>query len=258
MALTATPHSLPSSSNAPTVVLESGLAGSPLIWTIVAKLLEPDFRVVIHHRAGCADRLPQLAERLRTALRQAGIPAPFLVVAHSFGALVARQFAVRYPGDTAGLVFVDGLPPTTLIPCRRLAGALLTVRFAELIAALRLTERLLPLAARHIQVVRWALAELQKLPGTLPCQITREWNRPRFYRSLAQTLSALPANLRIAEVLQIPAAIPVLALHSDYPDPQGRRIANSGHWIQIDQPHAVAAAIREIAEQACHNRTKGV
>ncbi len=258
MVLTATPRSLPSSSSAPTVVLESGLAGSPLIWTIVAKLLEPDFRVVIHKRAGYADRLPQLAEQLRTALRQAGIPAPFVVVAHSFGALVARQFAVQYSRDTAGLVFVDGLPPTTRIPHHRLAGALLTVRFAELVAAFRLTAPLLPLAAKHIQAVGWALAESQKLPGNIQTQVIREWNRPLFYRALTQTLSALPTNLRIAQALQIPASIPTLTLHSDYPDPQGRRIENSGHWIQIDQPYGVAAAIREVAEQACHNRTRGV
>jgi hypothetical protein len=56
---------------------------------------------------GPADSCSLRANEVHTALKNAGIKGPYVMVGHSLGALVARIYAGRYPGDTAGIVFVD-------------------------------------------------------------------------------------------------------------------------------------------------------
>jgi pimeloyl-ACP methyl ester carboxylesterase len=44
---------------------------------------------------------------VHTALKNAGIKGPYVLVGHSLGGLVARVYAGQYPGEVAGMVFVD-------------------------------------------------------------------------------------------------------------------------------------------------------
>ena len=213
--------------------------------------------MVIHRRAGCGGSLAELAGEWHAVLDRAVVNAPYLLVAHSFGALTARQFAVLYPDETAGIVFVDGLPAATQIPIGTLRKAAAFAKAGQLLAALHLTEPLLPWAARHVTAVRWAMSELGKLPAADQRVIRAEWAAPAFYAGLARTLEWLPANLREARSLLLPAGLFTISLHSDYPDPDGRRVDNTGHWIQVDQPEYVVAAIREVAAKAWHNREAG-
>jgi pimeloyl-ACP methyl ester carboxylesterase len=48
-----------------------------------------------------------MAEELHTLLANSGISGPYLLVGHSLGGAVARQFASKYPDKVAGLVMVD-------------------------------------------------------------------------------------------------------------------------------------------------------
>ena len=45
---------------------------------------------------------------LRALLRNAGIPAPYVLVGNSLGGMNARLYAHRHPEEVAGLVLVDG------------------------------------------------------------------------------------------------------------------------------------------------------
>lgn len=227
------------------VILESGLAGSPVAWMPVAKLLEPEFRVVLHRRGGRRNLLPEIAEDLRGALDRAGIPRPYLLVGHSFGALVIRQFAVTYPSDTAALLFVDGLPASTEVPRGDLVRGFAAARLAQALAAAGLMGALLPALASCVRQVDWAFQELRKLPEAYRAAAFAEWTHQGFYGDLARTLSALPENLRLARTL--PQNTLFRSLHSDYPDPTGQRVENAGHWIHIDQPEEVADAVRSLA-----------
>ena len=49
----------------------------------------------------------EVTDELRSLLRVAGVPAPYVFVGHSLGGLYARRFAQRFPADVAGLVFLD-------------------------------------------------------------------------------------------------------------------------------------------------------
>jgi pimeloyl-ACP methyl ester carboxylesterase len=49
----------------------------------------------------------EVTDELRSLLRLAGVPAPYVLVGHSLGGIYWRRFAQRFPADVAGLVFLD-------------------------------------------------------------------------------------------------------------------------------------------------------
>ena len=48
-----------------------------------------------------------MVEELHRLLGAAGVPGPYVLVGHSFGGLLVRLYAARYPQEVAGLVLVD-------------------------------------------------------------------------------------------------------------------------------------------------------
>src|SRR4028118_1123085 len=101
----------------PTVVLETGLGAPSEYWAPVQQDIAGLTRVCLFDRAGrgksepapttprtCADMVADL----RALLRNAGVPAPYVLVGNSLGGMNARLYAHRYPEEVAGLVLVDG------------------------------------------------------------------------------------------------------------------------------------------------------
>lgn len=99
----------------PTVVFEAGAGGIGLTWELVRPAIARVTRVVVYDRAGLgwSDPSPKprtadvMAEELHTLLRNAKIDGKYILVGHSLGGPVARQFAAKYPWEVAGLVMVD-------------------------------------------------------------------------------------------------------------------------------------------------------
>ena len=98
-----------------TVVLESGLGDNLATWESLHKRLSRTLRVVAYDRAGLGQseqnvysRSPeQMATELRGLLREAGIPGPYVLVAHAESAFAARRFAALYEDDVRALVLID-------------------------------------------------------------------------------------------------------------------------------------------------------
>jgi len=99
----------------PTVILDSGAGGIGLSWELVRSEIAKVTRVVTYDRAGLGWSEPSpyprdaftMAVELHTMLVNANIPGPYILVGHSLGGPVARQFAAKYPNEVAGLVMVD-------------------------------------------------------------------------------------------------------------------------------------------------------
>jgi pimeloyl-ACP methyl ester carboxylesterase len=112
-------HVAGETSAAPTVVLEAGMASMSANWAWVRDELARDGRVVSYDRSGLgwSDRgtgamdAATSATELHTALGAAGIGPPYVLAGHSYGGLVVRMFADRYPDEVAGLVLVDASHP---------------------------------------------------------------------------------------------------------------------------------------------------
>ena len=100
----------------PTVVLESGFEEFSFDWILVQSQLEKFTRVCSYDRAGYAWSDPgpkprtfaQINLELHDALSKIGEHGPYVVVGHSYGGPTARNFALTYPHDVVGVVFVDG------------------------------------------------------------------------------------------------------------------------------------------------------
>jgi pimeloyl-ACP methyl ester carboxylesterase len=99
----------------PTVIFDAGAGGIGLSWELVRPAIAKVTRVVTYDRAGLgwSDPSPYprdaatMALELHTMLTNANISAPYILVGHSLGGVVARQFAAKYPNEIAGLVMVD-------------------------------------------------------------------------------------------------------------------------------------------------------
>jgi len=99
----------------PTVILDAGAGGIGLAWEFVRPVIAKVTRVVTYDRAGLgwSDPSPYprdtftMAVELHTMLVNANAPGPYILVGHSLGGPVARQFAAKYPNEVAGLVMVD-------------------------------------------------------------------------------------------------------------------------------------------------------
>lgn len=101
--------------NSPTVILLHGLNDSSLDWGLVQPEVARFGRVCSFDRAGAGwsdpgpgPRGPLTAAReMHSLLRDAKVTGPYLLVAHSWGGLIARVYAVEYPREVAGMVLVD-------------------------------------------------------------------------------------------------------------------------------------------------------
>jgi pimeloyl-ACP methyl ester carboxylesterase len=108
-------HVLCTGSGAPTVVVENGLGDFSFDWALVQGPVSKFARICTYDRAGYAWSDPgpmprsfaQLNLELRDALSRLGEKGPYVLVGHSFGGPVVRQFALSYPKDTAAVVLVD-------------------------------------------------------------------------------------------------------------------------------------------------------
>jgi len=102
----------------PTVVFEAAIGGDHSLWPI-SDQIEGDAYTCVYDRAGNGASSipdePQTAsadvEDLHALLEAANIPAPVVLVGHSYGGLVAWLAAVQHPEDVAGLVLIDASHP---------------------------------------------------------------------------------------------------------------------------------------------------
>jgi pimeloyl-ACP methyl ester carboxylesterase len=101
----------------PTVILETGLGAESHEWSTVQEAVGTFTRVVRYDRAGRGSSDPaarprnasHMVEDLRALLRTADLPGPYVLVGHSFGGLLMRLFAYRYPLDVHSLILVDSM-----------------------------------------------------------------------------------------------------------------------------------------------------
>jgi pimeloyl-ACP methyl ester carboxylesterase len=108
-------------SGSPAVVMDSGLTGNSILWANTLPLIGEFTRACAFDRAGYAwsDPAPaglsrasrQIVAELRTVLKSASIPPPYILAGHSFGAINMLAYAYQHPQEVAGLLLVDPSHP---------------------------------------------------------------------------------------------------------------------------------------------------
>lgn len=111
-------------SGRPTVVVEVGLGDFSFDWILVQQRVVGFARICTYDRAGYAFSDPgpkprtyaQLNLELHDALQKLGERGPFVLVGHSFGGPVVRNYAATYPKEASGMVLVDTVQEDERIP----------------------------------------------------------------------------------------------------------------------------------------------
>lgn len=104
-------------SGGPAVVFLPGASAVGLDYYGVQQGVSRFTTAVVYDRGGTGYSDPmalprtatEVATELRALLRAENIAAPYVLAAHSLGGLYAHRFAQLFPGDVAGLVWLDGL-----------------------------------------------------------------------------------------------------------------------------------------------------
>jgi pimeloyl-ACP methyl ester carboxylesterase len=99
----------------PTVVIEQGVGSPSLVWWPIQSAIARFARVSSYDRPGFLWSDAAAGERsledrvadLHAVLQQAKVPPPYVLVGHSMGGLLIRQFARLHPESVAGMVLVD-------------------------------------------------------------------------------------------------------------------------------------------------------
>ena len=254
-------------SGSPTVILEAGYRSPATVWTdnlydlagsptMVLPGVSNFTRVCTYERPGVAAYLngevypsrsdpaptPRTAEDvvadLHALLAHANVPGPYVLVGHSFGGLFVRLYASTYPDEVVGMVLIDALYEgieTLLTPDEWTAYAKLnaalppefagypdyeTIDFPVSFAQMRQAAAQSPLRPMPLAVVSKGqpFGIPESALGFSPDALEEAWNSAQ--HELA-TLSP-DANLVVA--------------------------TESGHYVQLQQPELVIAAIEQVVD----------
>jgi len=261
----------------PTVVLDAGLGGFSLDWSLVQPELAATTRVCAYDRAGYgwSDPSPhartasQIADELHTLLVNAGIQGPYVLVGHSAAGKHVRLFASRYPQAVVGMVLVDARHES--VDTNRSPEALAAEHTQQ-----RRFQRTISAAAR-IGLVRafWAAAWPQVFPATQNLSTETRAEIGVLQARSGQVKTVLKEDALLThDNAQLSSTTPlgdfplmVLAAgqnveHDPLWLPAQQQLAGlssnarlivvdgSSHYIHWDQPTLVADAIRQVVEAA--------
>jgi pimeloyl-ACP methyl ester carboxylesterase len=222
---------------APTVILESGLGDGLESWAKVQTEVARFARVVAYDRAGLGRSEPgpkprtarQVATELHTALKNAGLKPPYVLVGHSGSGFTIRVFAATYPKEIAGLVFVEPTQPGLYEWIRSHRPDV----WKEIESGLAKS----PEAVRDEETAAETSAAQAEAAGPLP-------DVP-----VILLAGGLTNDFRTPELLQF-----WTERHREFlkRTPHGRLVLaeKSGHYIQADEPEVVIRAVEEVVRIA--------
>lgn len=257
------------SGEGPRVVLLPGLFGGAFSFRRLAPLLvNQGFQTIAIEPLGLGESgrppradysLTAQADRVAAVLDRLGERSA-LIVAHSLGASIAFRVAYRRPDLVAGIVSLDGGPTEQIgTPAfRRAMKWAPLIRLVHGVGIIRgVIHRELQAASGNPQwvtddVVReYTAAAAHDLGGTL--RVYRAMAKVREPESLAPHLGALHCPVRLllgtaphdgdvdsAEVRLLGQRLATFAVDS---------VVGAGHYLQEEQPAAVAIAVRSLQDQ---------
>ncbi|MFI5343575.1 MAG: alpha/beta hydrolase [Chlamydiales bacterium] len=257
----------------PSVILDAGLSGTSLGWSLVQPKISEFTQVCSYDRAGYAwsDESPSkrttdnIVEELRALLKKADVPGPYILVGHSFGGCNVLLFAHRYPEEVVGVVLVDSVHEDMFKNMPELHQNL----FDKITSSSTVQWFLSVLGYKRL---RGPSKEIQEMFKPLPAQVRHAYLAQMFKTSYTNTVSremdGLEESLcQLDESKLMLKDIPLVVISAGKFSDEGegrvwdelqkklllksnhskRIIAeNSDHMINHHQPEVIVDAIREI------------
>lgn len=248
----------------PTVILDAGLGGTSRDWVLVQARLAAHTRVCAYDRAGMGHSDPgpeprspaRIADELGRLLKTAGLPGPYVLVAHSLSGKSARLFAAAHPDEVAGIVLVDTRSEKV--------DAATPPEEAEAFAAALKRQAVLLTLARKVGLVRLLgsiLTDEPSLPPGVATEMALLQTQPQSLR--ATTAEGLARATDDAALMGASLGeIPLVVIAADdsmtgipgWAEAQAELAASSragrlvvaegsSHLVQIDQPEIVIDAV---------------
>lgn len=260
----------------PTILFESGWAADGWAWSAVLGPVSKVTRACAYDRAGAGGSSPgplprdgqRVAADLAAGLKAARIPPPYVIVAHSAGALYARAFTQANRSKVAGLLLVD---PTIAHQQRRLTAAA-GQPVGSLAGIIAHAKRCLEaVKAGPLPADDKALAACAVRPPLDPVATwqTRLSEVETLEEESSGNLDGAPGALGALPLV-------ILAAMRDLPGPAGdvrRRllaeeaaisragrvveVADSGHMMMRDRPDAITGAVVAMVEEVRRPAAKG-
>ncbi|MFY7863682.1 alpha/beta fold hydrolase [Roseateles sp.] len=233
-----------------TVVFESGFSMDLSAWRRVAPQLTSRAKVLVYSRAGYGQSEPspapvslqQSGRDLSALLQAAQLPPPYVLVGHSYGAFLIRDFASRHPEQIAGLVFVD--------PAHERYDQVLKPLDAQRLAAEQAQlEKGAPEKFRADLRYIQSIMDAGKLPAIDNKGTARLPDVP------AVVLTSTKRYTKPEVLLHTPAGMAAWRqLHTEFFSQfsNGAHVLTpvSGHHIQFDEPQLVVAAVDQVIRLA--------
>ena len=271
------------------MIFESGIAATNLNWLHIQERVAGFATTACYDRFGLGWSSPattarkpgNIARELHAMLETAGFEPPYILVGHSFGGMVMRQFALHYPAEVASVLLVDPMrceewPPLNpekqalvdrgakmssyAIPIARFGLARLAVR-SLLCRSGRIAEGLAGAAGKGgLHVLGRVRGEVSKMPREVWPAVAAHWSRPGYYAGMRSHVQAVPDSVREMLDTEPIRGIPIVLLTPGKSVPLSdaclqqigdniRQVIapESAHWIHLDEPELVIDSIHELA-----------
>ena len=228
-----------------TVIFESGFGTDLTAWRNVAPAVAKSAQVVAYSRAGLGKSQPRPGERtirantsdLEQMIAAAQLRPPFILVGHSYGGFLIRDFAARNPAQVAGMVFVDASDERIETELRKIDP----VRTAQ---DAKLSEGYTPPKYKAELKYVQAILDSGKLPGAGPLPdvpvavltSSKKHEAPEFFLHSPEGMKTW-RSLHESFFRQFSTGIHTVT-------------ANAGHNIHMEQPQLVIAAIEQVIAMA--------
>jgi pimeloyl-ACP methyl ester carboxylesterase len=217
----------------PLVVLEAGAGNSARTWDQVIGPIATSARACAYDRPGLGasgrslkpQRAAETVDRLHALLAAAGERAPYVMAGHSYGGMIVRLYASRYPAEVAGLVLVDSSHEEQM------------KRFAALPPTVTKGPATPPIP-EQFDIIGMS-AELSKANwhADVPLVVLTRTNRPAPGAEDGDPRGGIWHELQRELATRSPQAEHIVATHS-------------GHYIQNDEPALVIDAVKRVVAKA--------
>jgi pimeloyl-ACP methyl ester carboxylesterase len=275
----------------PTIVLDHSLGG--IEGYLLIQELSKLTRVCIYDRAGYgwSDHSPhprtsqQIVQELDRLLTQANIEPPYILIGDSFGSYNVRLYAHTFPEKVAGLVLTDGLHETGMLKMSLSLRALQLFFVSGFVMSVLGAILGIIRSLKTFGVFEMLKPDLRQFSQAMLNPIKRSFCRPKHWLTMSRELLSLKISSAQVQCANQFGDLPIVSIKSktffkpslwtkviplqaanrlrDQMHPEWLKLSTdciqmkasqSGHFVWVDQPDVIVAAVKLILEKLERDR----